>query len=545
MIPLRAHKLTNKRWTLGVAVAGGLLGPALFLLPALANNEGTPVATADTFAVSQDVARTLPVLMNDTDPDGDVLSIASVTMPSHGTIALNAGTLTYTPITGYIGSDTFNYTVSDGHEHTSTAAVTLNISNMNGVPVAQNDTITVLQNTATVLTPLSNDTDPEGDTISITAVSTPAHGTATLTAGTLTYMPAAAYTGADSFTYTITDGHSNASTGTVNITVSTSLGIPVPLNDAATVNMNTATSIAVLANDTDPEGQALTLTAVSTPTHGTASIAGGSINYTPTGGYVGADSFVYTVRDTDGHTATGMVAITVLAPTLPPVAQNDSATTSKDVPVTIAILANDTGSTIAVTSVGAAAHGTAMIAGTAVLYTPASGYTGADSFTYTIIDASGATATATVSVTIGAGGDVVCLAEHWFPTKWGGLCINDPKLFARALPPGFFVAAFHKDQDNKGHDIKNDHQGQNNDPDCDKDDASHSSIADKHDDSKKPTVIVQAAKSDDSDKHGSNGVKIEAKPTVKVDAKAPNLGSRISTAVHATINAAHSDKHGR
>jgi len=506
------------------------------------------------------------VLLNDTDADGDVLSIASVTMPSHGTIALNAGTLTYTPSAGYLGSDTFNYTVSDGHEHTSTAAVTLNVSNTNGLPVAQNDTVTVLQNTATVLTTLSNDTDPEGDTISITAVSTPAHGTATLTAGTLTYMPTAAYIGPDSFTYTITDGHGNAATGTVNITVSASLGVPVPLNDVASVTMNTATSIAVLANDTDPEGQALTLTAVSTPAHGTASIVGGNISYTPTGGYVGVDSFVYTVSDTDGHTATGMVTITVMAPTTL-LAQNDSATTAKDVPVTIAILSNDTGNTVVVTSVGAAAHGTAMIAGTAVLYTPASGYTGADSFTYTITDASGATATATVSVTIGAGGDVVCLAEHWFPTKWGGLCINDPKLFSHALPPGFFVAAFHKDNDHKDIDHKDsdkdqqESQGKAGDPDCDNDAASHASIADKHDDSQKPVVIVQPAKSDDSDKHGSSNVKveakpavkieakpavkIEAKPAVKVDAKAPNLGSKISGAVHATINAAQSDKHGR
>ncbi len=434
--PLRLRAFNQSkhpRWqAMGVAVAGGVLGPALFVIPALANNgaNDAPVANADTFTISQNIAQTLAVLANDTDPNGDTLSIASVSSPAHGTIGLAAGVITYTPAAGYLGADTFNYTVSDGHDNTSTAAVTLTVSNTNGVPTAQNESIAVLANTATVLTPLSNDTDPEGDTLSISAVGTAAHGMANLTAGVLTYIPNAGYTGSDSFTYTISDGHGNTSTATVTLLVSATIGVPVAQDDSLNVAMDVATPINVFANDSDPDGHALTITGVSTPLHGTASIVGGtSITYTPTAGYIGTDILIYTVSDGFGSTDTATVTLNVGTTNNGPAVQNDAINVVLNTSTTLDVLGNDSdpnGDALTITSVTAPMHGTAVVAtgSTSVTYTPVAGYIGGDVFSYTVSDGNGNTASGTVTVTVVAAGNLLAKNDFAMTKKETAIQIN-------------------------------------------------------------------------------------------------------------------------
>ena len=170
-------------------------------------------------------------------------------------------------------------------------------------------------------------------------------------------------------------------------------------DDAATTPQDTAVRIAVLANDTGGKPP-LSLQAVTAPGHGTATVSGDGVVYTPAAGYVGTDGFGYTVRDAAGQTAAATVTVTVTPLKL--TAVNDSATTSAGKPVVINVLANDRGGVppLRVVSVTAAGHGSATTDGGAVTYTPAKDYKGTDGFGYTVSDATGQTASATVTVTV-------------------------------------------------------------------------------------------------------------------------------------------------
>src|SRR5205085_2512406 len=147
-------------------------------------------------------------------------------------------------------------------------------------------------------------TDPDGDTLAVTVVSPPAHGSAVARAdGTITYTPAANYNGADSFTYTIADGHGGTATASVALTITADNDAPVAVSDAATTAEDTATPIAVLRNDSDPDGDTLAVSVASAPLHGSAvARADGTITYTPAVNYNGADSFTYAIGDGHGGT---------------------------------------------------------------------------------------------------------------------------------------------------------------------------------------------------------------------------------------------------
>ena len=162
-------------------------------------------------------------------------------------------------------------------------------------------------------------------------------------------------------------------------------------------------TVAVLADDCDPDNDALTVTAVGSTPNGVAVINGdGTITFTPNLGFSGVATLTYTISDGRGGTSTAQVSVTVAAPAnRPPVAVDDSATTTVDTPVTINVLVNDSdpdGDTITVSSVQpVSTHGTVVIVGGQPKYTPNAGFTGFDIFEYTISDGRGGFTTATAT----------------------------------------------------------------------------------------------------------------------------------------------------
>lgn len=179
---------------------------------------------------------------------------------------------------------------------------------------------------------------------------------------------------------------------------------PVAVDDVATTMRGTTVAIAVLGNDNDPDGNPLAVTAVTQGAHGLVDFTASGLSYTPESGFVGPDEFTYTISDGAGGTATATVRVNV--EDRAPVAQNDTATTRIDTPVTIAVLGNDSdpdGDAIHLIAAGNAAHGMAQIQGDRIVYTPPPGFVGTDSFTYAIQDAHGSNAQAMVSVVVEAG----------------------------------------------------------------------------------------------------------------------------------------------
>lgn len=320
--------------TLGLFAALGMIGGA-FVVPVMAQQatNQAPVAQPDTVSTAEDTAITVTVLANDTDPDGNTLTVTGLVSPTHGTAVINGGTtVTYTPAANYVGVDTFAYTVSDGQGGAAVGTVIITVTAANDPPVAVADTATV--SVATSIAVLTNDIDPDGDTLTITAVTQGAHGTVGSSAGgVVTYTPTPGYSGQDVFTYTVSDGNGGTAVGTVTVTVSAVAvnRAPVAVGDSATIQQDTSKVISVLTNDTDPDGDSLTVTTATPAAHGTVAMnANGTVTYTPVAGYVGQDIFTYTVRDPGGLTAIGTVTMTVTAKVVTPPAQSGDKDLCKD-----------------------------------------------------------------------------------------------------------------------------------------------------------------------------------------------------------------------
>lgn len=366
-----------------------------------------PLAQADSASTTEGVAVSIRVLANDSDADADVLTVSAVTAPAHGTAVTSGNAILYTPAPGFVGTDTFAYTVSDGRGGNANANVSVTVgARPNQPPIARNDTATTPFGQAVTIDALANDSDPDGDTLTLLGVAAPAHGTATRSGNRVVYTPAAGYSGSDRFTYTIDDGHGATATATITVTTAPALNrAPIAVDDAAAAGFGQAVTVAVLTNDSDPDGDAINIASVGAPAHGTAAISGNSIVYAPAAGYSGTDRFSYSISDGRGGSATAFVTITIAPqPNQPPVAVDDAANVVSGGSVTIAVLANDSdpdGDALTITAVGVPSAGSAAISGGQVVYTPAAGAVGIDRFTYTISDGRGGTATALVTVTIG------------------------------------------------------------------------------------------------------------------------------------------------
>lgn len=385
-----------------------------------------PIAVADAATTAEDTSVDIAVLTNDSDPDGDSLTIdpAFPVTPSHGSVSVIAGKVRYAPTANYCGPDTFTYRISDGNAHQATAAVNVTVTCGQDGPTAANDAVSTPEDTLLVVGAalLANDGDVDGDSLTIIAVGPAAHGSTSLVGGNIRYQPAVDYVGPDQFTYTVSDGTASA-TATVHVSVLGTADSPRANPDSKTVVEDGTALVDVKANDTDPDGDVLTVTNVSTASHGTAVLESGQARYTPSANYCGQDTFTYTVSD-GSATAVGTVTITVTCVNDAPVTANDSATTNEDVTVHVHVLDNDIdpdGSPLHVGAISDPLHGTAVLAGgTAVAYTPDPNYFGSDSFTYEAVDPSGTKTVAPVTITVLPVDDPIALAP--IPdqtTPWG------------------------------------------------------------------------------------------------------------------------------
>ncbi|WP_417235963.1 Ig-like domain-containing protein, partial [Bizionia paragorgiae] len=239
------------------------------------------------------------------------------------------GTVTYTPDPDFNGTDTFDYTVTvtnpDGSTTTETATVTVTV---NPIDDAVDDSVTIPEDTSVTIDVLTNDTFDPSTTIEVTGVTDPANGTVVINPdGTVTYTPDPDFNGTDTFEYTVTftlpDGTVGTEVATVTIIVS-------PVDDVeedfAVTPEDTPVTIDVLANDTFDPSTTVEVTGVTNPANGTAVInPDGTVTYTPDGGFVGTDTFYYTVTVThaDGSTTTESTTVTVTVYQIPEVTIGD------------------------------------------------------------------------------------------------------------------------------------------------------------------------------------------------------------------------------
>ncbi|HHC6572911.1 TPA: tandem-95 repeat protein [Vibrio parahaemolyticus] len=352
-----------------------------------------PVAdiVADSVTVVEDTPTIIKVLGNDTfEGDGKVVSLDANNGPANGTVSINPdGSVTYTPNDNYVGKDTFTYIVTSGGVSESTT-VEVNVTPVNDAPVAKDDIATTQEDTAVTIDVLPNDTDVDGDKLSIESVSVPKEqGTVEVVDGKLVFTPAENFNGDAEITYTVTDG-ALTDQATVKVTVNAVNDTPVVESNIAdqtlaedftpyTIDLNTAFS------DVDNVDGELTFS-VSGNSNIQVAIVNGIATITPTADWNGSETLTFTATDPSGESVSQPVNFTV-APVADIVA--DKATVVEDTPTIIKVLGNDTfegdGKVVSLDANNGPANGTVSVnPDGSVTYTPNDNYVGKDTFTYVV-----------------------------------------------------------------------------------------------------------------------------------------------------------------
>lgn len=395
------------------------------------------------------------VLANDTDPDGGELGVSLLEGPFEGTLELNAdGSFLYTPQVDVGGSQWFRYRVCDmggcadgeasleqiaaGGTPSGPSEPPVDPGPQNLPPVAEPDALAAVAGDLAILDApgvLANDADPEGQPLSLVGVTVPDHGVLYHWAadGGVQYVPNEGFTGTDQIEYTVSDGlHTSTSTVTFTVTAPANHA-PQAWEDEVTMAAGTTLAVdapGVLGNDSDQDGDALTVGLYSVAQHGTIDVAeDGGFTYTPDAGFVGTEHISYSVSD--GVASSSAILSIHVAPAgapLAPSALGDHYTAMSgallDVPAP-GVLGNDLAPSGPVAVVGhePAEHGTIEIDPDGSLrYTSDPGYTGVDTVRYTISDGE-SSADALLSITV-LGTSEECGVEE----------VSEPFVTAIAIP---------------------------------------------------------------------------------------------------------------
>ncbi|HEY3026764.1 MAG TPA: Ig-like domain-containing protein, partial [Pyrinomonadaceae bacterium] len=276
-----------------------------------------PVADAQSVTTNEDTARA--IMLTGSDVEGGALTYSVVTGPTQGSLSGTAPNLTYTPAANYNGADSFTFKVNDGQLDSNVATVSITINAVNDAPIANDQSATTDEDTARAITLTASDVD--GDTLTFSIVTGPAHGILSGTGASRTYTPAANYNGTDTFTFKVNDGTVDSNIANVSLTITTVNDAPLAIDDSYNTAGNSTLTVpvpGVLGNDTDVEGNALTAILVSSASNGTLSFnPNGSFTYTPHSNTSGTDSFTYRANDGSADSNVAAVTITVTAAPTP------------------------------------------------------------------------------------------------------------------------------------------------------------------------------------------------------------------------------------
>ena len=365
-----------------------------------------PVALDDTSSVAEDSSVVIPVLGNDSDPDGDLdpTSVTVLTPPSNGTVTVDpvTGAISYEPDENFNGQDTFAYQVCDAAGLCDTATVTVNVAPVDDLPVAVPQDLVTPEDKALSIGLIGSDAD--GDPLTYNILVGPAHGVISgfdAVTGELIYTPNENYNGPDSFTFEVCDPHPNeCGTATVTIEVTPVPDPPVAENDSVTLSEDGSVTINVPANDSDLDGDLDfgSVRIIDQPANGTVTIdpVTGEIAYEPHEDFNGTDTFTYEICDSQDVCDTAIVTVDVLPIDDPPIAENDVSTTNEDTPVVIPVTGNDVDvdgeiDVTTVVVVDPPSHGSVSVDPVtgAVTYSPIENFDGQDTFVYQVCNTEG------------------------------------------------------------------------------------------------------------------------------------------------------------
>ena len=249
------------------------------------------------------------------DVDGDTLSYSTSELPEWLSFNTSTNVLSGTPTNDHVGSVSIRITAKDPSEASAYTTFVLTVRNTNDAPVAVADSTTVNEDTAITINVIGNDYDVDSSTLTVSAVSNATNGTATIVSDSqVKFEPAQNFHGTASFDYTVADGNGGTDTAAVTISVASINDAPVAEDDTGSTRQGTPITINVTANDSDVDGDSLSVASVGNGSRGTTSLDPDNhqnVIYSPNAGAVGSDSFTYSVSDGNGGTDQGTVNITI------------------------------------------------------------------------------------------------------------------------------------------------------------------------------------------------------------------------------------------
>lgn len=336
-------------------------------------------------------------ILTGTDTEKDPLTYTIVRGPARGTISGVAPNLYYTPSTNVNGTDSLEFRVSDGKLLSEPATITFSIAAVNDAPIAIATPVTTNEDTAAPV--VLGGADVDGDKLLYTITKKPLKGTLTGNAPNLVYTPAANYFGADSLTFTVTDGKLTSAPVTVNITVKPVNDIPVANNQNVTTLEDTKVPIVLSGSDT--EGSKLSFVLLTKPTLGTLVGTAPNLTYVPNAHANGNDFFTFMVNDGSANSTAGRINISITAVNDAPVATAQTKTVSAGGKLTLVLAGTDVDKdALTYTVMSKPAKGT--LTGTApnLIYTAPLNFAGTETFTFSVSDGRLTSAPAAVSITV-------------------------------------------------------------------------------------------------------------------------------------------------
>ncbi|MFT7304767.1 MAG: hypothetical protein ACI9P7_000024 [Candidatus Azotimanducaceae bacterium] len=338
----------------------------------------------------------LNILANDTGLGDTPIVVSLLSTGAGGSATLNAdNTVAFVPDSGFFGQVAVEYEVTDADDETTSATALLFVDDQ---PVLENFDLETDVGTALTIDVGGSATGLGNTPVGFSVSTNPSNGTLTGTDGVFTYTPGATFAGVDTAVVVVEDADGDTAESAISIFVDDQ---PIAVDDMVTTPLNTSVTASLLDNDSGLGNGPVAVTLGAVSSGGTAQRNGDTVTFTPSSGFGGTVTVAYTVTDTDGDSDSA--TLVVLVDDIP-VANADSAQTIVGAAVTIPVLLNDTGLGNTPISLTAAAptSGSASVSGSEIIYTPNGGFTGNDTFVYTVVDADGDQASATVSIFVDA-----------------------------------------------------------------------------------------------------------------------------------------------
>ncbi|MBV1907825.1 MAG: tandem-95 repeat protein, partial [Kangiellaceae bacterium] len=368
------------------------------------NSNDAPTAVDDSATTDEDVAITIDVLNNDIDVDiDDTLVITAVNTVTNGAAEIINNQVSFTPSVNFNGTGSFSYIVSDGTV-TDTASVSITVNAVNDAPTISGSPATsIAQDDGYSFTPTANDVD--GDALSFSIINSPSWATFNTANGTLTGTPTNDDVGSyANIQITAHDSSESTPLTTFAITVTDVNDSPIALDDDVTTNEDTSVVISVLINDTDADGDQITVISAVANNGGVEINNNGVLSYSPNTDFNGFDTINYTIEDGNGGSDTAKVNVTVTAINDAPSSVDDDVTTLEGQPITINVLSNDSdpdiGDTLTVTSAGTNTGTVTVNPDSSLNYMPELNFLGDVEVSYAVSDSNGGIAAAKVIVQV-------------------------------------------------------------------------------------------------------------------------------------------------